>query len=248
MGKHLIDASRLAKFKELQDAQNQALLNEKQNNLTFDTVPTRNSANPVTSDGLYTAITNSQISVYQGSRKVNTIEANGLDYTIKQGNTSIATINIARDMVIDAGEVVDADGTEKKGTDDSAETANLTAGNKYIKLHINNGDPLNNLLWINVNELFRDYTGNDGSKITVTTTNNIIKAVIKKGTIEKTDLVASLQTEISNATSNLAVVQGDDSVEGSIKQQVKALSDEVSDKLVVSSDIATNAQIDALFK
>lgn len=126
--------------------------------------------------------------------KVNAIAADGSTYTIKQGTDTVATINIARDMVVSQGAVVTADGTE---TDVPTGTT-LVNGKKYVRLVIANSTDGKNV-YIPVDELYDDYTFTDGDEIDFTESNNEVTASIKTGSIAKTKLTTALQNEISAA-------------------------------------------------
>ena len=242
MNKKLITLETLRKFKELQDKKNKELLDRKQDTLVYDTIPTPGSTNLVNSGNLHSALT---VEVYRGSEKVNKIGADGQDYTIKQGDSVLATINIARDMVIDSGEIVTATGNEKKGTGAGAKSAGLVAGEKYMKLHISNGDPKNDLLWTNIGDLFNYYQGTTGDKVKTEITGNTIKAGILPGTIDKSDLTSELSREVTSLTGNMSVLLGGTDTPGSVDNRI---NEKVSGKLVGDSDIATIKQIDQLYE
>lgn len=146
-----------------------------------------------------------EVKVYKNDTVVSTISADGTDYVIKQGTNTVATINIAKDMVISSGEVITADGTEKKGTSDSSDSAGLTSGEKYIKLTISNADTTANLLYIPVNSLYKDHTvEQNAAKIQLAiSASNVISATVVSGSLEKTDLTSSLQNEITSARTSI---------------------------------------------
>ena len=128
-----------------------------------------------------------------------TIGADGNTYAIKQGETTLFSINIAKDMVVSDGEVITADGTEKTTTDGNT-SANLNSGEKYIMLQLANS---NKLLYIPVNSLYKDYTFSDTAEIDFTDTNNTITAAIKNGSIAKGKLDSSVQASLDLADSAL---------------------------------------------
>lgn len=127
---------------------------------------------------------------------VNAIHADGTTYTIKQGTGTVATINIAQDMVVSSGSVITADGTE---TDVPTGTT-LTSGEKYVRLVIANSTDGKNI-YIPVNSLYKDHTAAaNASKIQLAISDdNVISASVVTGSIEKTDLTAALQNEISSS-------------------------------------------------
>lgn len=139
-----------------------------------------------------------EVAVYtnvQGTpTKVDAIHADGSTYTIKQGTTKVADINIARDMVVSSGSVITATGLET----DVPTGVTLTTGEKYVRLVIANATDGKNI-YIAVNDLYDDYTFTDGDEIDFTETNNTVTAEIKSGSIAKTKLTTALQNEISAA-------------------------------------------------
>lgn len=134
-----------------------------------------------------------EVAVYNANNeKVNQISADGTTYTIKQGTTTVASMNFARDMVVSGGSVITA------AAADVAIDSNVVVGEKYIKLLIANST---DVLYIPVNSLYKDHTAAaNASKVQVAISNdNVISADIVAGSIEKTDLTTALQTEISAA-------------------------------------------------
>jgi len=146
-----------------------------------------------------------EVKVYKNNTVVSTISADGTDYVIKQGTNTVATLNIAKDMVISSGEVITASGTEKKGTSASSDSAGLTSGEKYIKLTISNADTTANLLYIPVNSLYKDHTvEKNAAKIQLAiSSSNVISATVVSGSLVKTDLTSSLQNEITSARTKI---------------------------------------------
>lgn len=137
-----------------------------------------------------------EVAVYDGNTKVNAINEFGKTYTFKQGNTTIATMNLAKDMVVSGGSVVTATAADKAIDD------NVVVGEKYIKLTIANST---DVLYIPVNDLYKDHTAAaNAQKIQIAISNdNVISAGVVAGSIEKTDLTNALQTEISAAATNV---------------------------------------------
>ena len=170
------------------------------------------------------AVSTGNLVLYEGDAESanKTVSADGKTYTLKQGGVEVASFNIARDMVISDGSVITATGTELNGTGTSATSAGLTKGEKYIRLTISNADEKANLIYIPVNSLYKDHTTEQkAAKIQLNISeDNVISANVVKGSIEKTDLTSAVQTEITNATNNIATIQG--TGDGSIK---KALQD-----------------------
>lgn len=87
-------------------------------------------------------------------------DASGLVYTLSQGGTTIGTINIPKDMVVNDGSVV-------KGTfaGDGSFTESSTGKDVALKLIIANS---NKPVYINVKDLVSIYTGGTTADITVT--------------------------------------------------------------------------------
>ena len=150
--------------------------------------------------------TGSVVKVYKNNVEVNTISADGSDYVIKQGNDTVATLNIAADMVVTSGELYTADGTETKASDSTS--YGLTAGEKYLKLTIDNQD---DDIYISVHDLVDVYTSgstaSDKVQIAVSNTGEIT-ASVKAGSIEKTDLVSGVQTSLGLADTSVQTVNG----------------------------------------
>lgn len=88
-----------------------------------------------------------------------TKDSTGLVYTLKQGETTIGTINIPKDMVV-------ADGSVVKGTfaGDGSFTENTAGKDVALKLIIANS---NKPVYINVKDLANIYTGGATADITV---------------------------------------------------------------------------------
>lgn len=88
-----------------------------------------------------------------------TKDSTGLVYTLKQGETTIGTINIPKDMVV-------ADGSVVKGTfaGDGSFTESSTGKDVALKLIIANSDKA---VYINVKDLASVYTGGTTADITV---------------------------------------------------------------------------------
>lgn len=86
-------------------------------------------------------------------------DASGLVYTLSQGGTTIGTINIPKDMVVNDGSVV-------KGTfaGDGSFTESPTGKDVALKLIIANSDKA---VYINVKDLASVYTGGTTADITV---------------------------------------------------------------------------------
>jgi hypothetical protein len=126
-----------------------------------------------------------EVAVYDGNTRVNAITEFGKTYTFKQGNNTIATMNLAKDMVVSGGSVVTATAADKAIDD------NVIVGEKYVKLTIANSS---DILYIPVNDLYKDHTAAaNAQKIQIAISNdNVISANVVAGSIEKTDLTNAL--------------------------------------------------------
>ena len=173
-------------------------------NVNVDWTPAEAGATPVSATAnvqaalleIYGKIDNNAeagaVKVYQGANEVNEIKADGQTYTIKQGSTTVASMNFAKDMVVSGGSVITAT-AEDKAVDD-----NVVVGEKYIKLAIKNST---DVLYVPVNSLYKDHTTEqNATKIQLTIDgNNVISATVVAGSIEETDLTNALQTKINAA-------------------------------------------------
>lgn len=181
-----------------------------------------------------------EVAVYDGANKVNAITEFGKTYTFKQGNTTIATMNLAKDMVVSGGSVITATASDK------AIDNNVVVGEKYIKLTIANST---NILYVPVNSLYKDHTAAaNASKIQIAISNdNEISANVVAGSIEKTDLTTALQTEISaaattvNAKSTGHVQVAVTAASGSTPAQVTITENDIASATDLSNEV-TRAQ------
>lgn len=135
-----------------------------------------------------------EVAVYENGVKVSAIAADGKTYTIKQGTTDVATINIAKDMVVSSGSVITATGSE---TDVPAGTT-LVVGEKYVRLVIKDSADGKNI-YIAVNDLYDDYTFNDSTELDFSESGNQVTAEIKTGSIAEGKLTTELQNKINSA-------------------------------------------------
>lgn len=142
-----------------------------------------------------------EVAVYKNGTKVSAIAADGETYTIKQGTTDVATINIAKDMVVSSGSVITATGTE---TDVPTGTT-LNVGEKYVRLVIKDSTDGKNI-YIAVNDLYDDYTFTDTDEIDFTESNNDVTASIKTGSIAESKLDSALQAKIAGARTVLVEI------------------------------------------
>lgn len=184
------------------------------------------------------------VEVYQGATKVNEIKADGQTYTIKQGSNSVATINIAADMVVSSGSVVTADGSET----DVPTGVSLVSGEKYVRLVIANSTDGKNI-YIPVNSLYKDHTAAaNAQKIQIAIdSNNVISASVVSGSIEETDLTTALQTKINSAaTTATAKTTGHVTLtftpaSGSTPANISIAEDDIASAQALSNEV-TRAQ------
>ena len=145
-------------------------------------------------------------------------DAYSKQYTLKQGETTIGTIDIPKDMVVESGQIVNIikNTTNNKYYEDTDSTydneiTGVTEG-KYIKLVLANSD---SILYIAVNDLVDVYTAptylsgddheNDSIQIHIDS-NNVITGSVKNGTITKANLVTTVQNSLDAADSALQTV------------------------------------------
>lgn len=127
-----------------------------------------------------------EIGLYDEEGKaVYTVTTDGKNYTLKYGDKVIFHVNIAADMVVDSGDTITADGTEKKGTSEDSESAGLTKGKLYVRLHIANADSTKDYVYILASDLGVVYTA--GTNVS-----------IKDGTISAKDTVTTINSTKSS--------------------------------------------------
>lgn len=115
-------------------------------------------------------------------------------YTIKQGSTTVGTIDIPKDMVVKAGEVVQLKANEVTGYE---------AGT-YIKLTIANAT--NDVIYINVGTLVDIYKAKANAtqvQISIDSTTREISASIKAGSISATEIASDAVTTAKVADGNI---------------------------------------------
>lgn len=134
--------------------------------------------------------------------EVTTTSGYAKTYSLTKDGTEVGVkINIPKDLVISSGTVAEVTTVDTPYT-------GAAVGDKYLDLVLN--DSAEDHIYIPVKDLVDVYTGVDGSKLTVTiNSDNSIEATIKSGTIEKTDLTSSLQTEIDSKSTASNLVNGE---------------------------------------
>ena len=179
-------------------------------------------------------------------------------YTVKQGpsgsQTTLANIDIPKDMVVEDGSVVDItynseDGKLYDGLTDVTElikgqggTATAADAGKYIRLTIAN--TTSDKLYISAKDLVDIYTVQpNASKVQLAIdSNNVISATIVSGSIEKTDLTQALQDSIDAADSAL---QATDITEGSTNGTIAVNGTDVPVHGLDSAAYAATTDFDA---
>ncbi len=179
-------------------------------------------------------------------------------YTVKQGpsgsQTTLANIDIPKDMVVEEGAVVDItfnseDNKLYDGATDVTElikgqggTATAADAGKYIRLTIANAT--SDKLYISAKDLVDIYTVQpNASKIQLAIdSNNVISATIVSGSIEKTDLTQALQDSIDAADSAL---QATDITEGSTNGTIAVNGTDVPVHGLDSAAYAATTDFDA---
>ena len=143
------------------------------------------------SDGLYVpkpaAQTNYTVTVTES-----TPSGYAKAYTLKQNGTSIGTINIPKDLVVESGTVETNPSGQPKGT--------------YLVLTIAN--KTSDKIYINVGSLIEYVTSgsatSDSVQIVIDGTTHKVTAYIKDGTVTKAKLDSSVQSSLNKADSSLS--------------------------------------------
>lgn len=145
-------------------------------------------------------------------------------YTVAQGptgsQTTIGTIDIPLDMVVEEGSVVDItfnaeDGKLYDGQTDVTEkikgeggTATAADAGKYIKLEIANSSA--DVLYIAAKDLVDVYTAEqNAAQVQLAINNNVISATIVAGSVGTTELDATVNASLAKADSAIqSVIEG----------------------------------------
>lgn len=128
-------------------------------------------------------------------------------YTIKQGNVTVGTITIPKDMVVSSGSVV-------KGNWSGDEFTESTSGTGHaIKLIIANS---NDVLYINVAGLVDTYTGEASNDITVSISDYKVSATLKTDSIGASHLKNNAVTTAKIADKNVTKAKLEEGVQTSL--------------------------------
>lgn len=181
--------------------------------------------------------TTEQLETLDADSRVTLENPSNLQYVIYQGDPAdpankIGEINIPKDTVVSEGEIITADGTELNGTSTAATNANLTVGEKYVKLTLANADETGNLIYIAVTDLVDVYTGSSGDVVNILVDDYTISASVNDGSITG-DKIA--QNTISGSNIADGAVDTAQIADGAIT------SDKIEDGAVGSDQIADGA-------
>lgn len=124
-------------------------------------------------------------------------------YTIKQGGTSVGTINIPKDMVVSSGQVVVNPQGQPAGT--------------YIELTLANAT--NDKIYVNVGTLIDIYTAQQNAtqvQLTIDPSTRVISASIVAGSIGATELATDAVTTVKIADGNVTKAKLASAVQSSL--------------------------------
>lgn len=166
------------------------------------------SGDPSTAKTVYGL--DAKIDAIKADSSVSVIEAAGTGdvlkaYTIKQGDTSVGTINIPKDFLVKSGEV-------KSCTIADDPIEGLIPGDKYLDFVVNtkDGSGTDSHIYIAVKELTDVYTGANTTTINVSVgSNNQITASINTGSVSTDLLDSSVQTALGKANTAVQTVTGE---------------------------------------
>lgn len=151
-----------------------------------------------------------KIDAIKADSSVSVIEAAGTGdvlkaYTIKQGDTSVGTINIPKDFLVKSGQVRSCE-----IADDPIE--GLVPGDKYLDFVVNtkDGSGTDSHIYIAVKDLTDVYTGANTNTINVSVgSDNKIRASINTGSVSTELLDSSVQTALGKANTAVQSVTGE---------------------------------------
>jgi len=153
-------------------------------------------------------------------------------YTLKQGEKTIGTIDIPKDLVAVSGSVIEV-------TDENKATYGLEEVGTYMEIEIANGDPF----YVNVSGLIEYVKNGETDEISVTIDENYaVKAEIKSGSIAKTKLATAVQESLGLADSAL---QKADIATGSANGTISVEGTDVAVKGLADAAYTTVADLNA---
>lgn len=182
---------------------------------TVQTTIMGTAGDPSTSKTIYGL--DAKIDAIKSDSSISMIEAAGSGdvlktYTIKQGNTSVGTINIPKDFLVKSG-------TVEEVTTAGEPYAGAVVGDKYLDFVVNTYDSTtgeSSHIYIPVGDLVDVYDGSVGTTITVSVdSNNHISAEINTGSVSTTMLDTSVQTALNKANTAVQSVSGETAVANS---------------------------------
>lgn len=182
-----------------------------------------------------------KIDAIKADSSVSVIEAAGTGdvlktYTIKQGDTSVGTINIPKDFLVKSG-------TVKTCVTDGEPIADLKKGDKYLDFVINTKDSsagtgTESHIYIAVKDLTDVYTGGKTTTIDVSVgSDNKISANIIPGSVSTELLDSSVQTALGKANTAVQRVIGETATADSsyITVSVEASTSTAIDEITLRS-------------
>lgn len=149
-----------------------------------------------------------------------TTEGAAKSYTVKQGNTQIAVIDIPKDMVVSSG-IVETYTRETLPTGEGAPTIPGT----YIVLTIANKE--SSKLYIAANKLVDIYAAQkDAVQIQLSiSADNVISALIVAGSVGTTELADSAVTTVKIADKNVTLTKLSDEIQASLSLANSAIQE-----------------------
>lgn len=152
-------------------------------------------------------------------------------YTIKQGDTSVGTINIPKDFLVKSGTVETCSSADNP-------IAGLVPGDKYLDFVVNtkDGTGTDSHIYIAVKDLTDVYTGGNTTTINVSVgSNNEITASVNTGSISTSLLDTSAQTALGKANSAVQSVSGETATTNSSYITVTVEASTASNAVTLSS-------------
>jgi hypothetical protein len=191
--------------------------------------------------------TTEQLETLDTDSRVTLENPSNLQYVIYQGDPAdpankIGEINIPKDTVVSEGEIITADGTELNGTSTAATNANLTAGEKYVKLTLANADETRNLIYIAVTDLVDVYAGSSGDVVNILVNDYTISASVNDGSITGDKIAQNTisGSNIADGAVGTAKIADGAITEGKIEDGAIS-TDKIADDAITSDKIEAGA-------
>lgn len=138
------------------------------------------------------------------------IRADGKEYTLTQGSSTIAKFNVEKDSFVQEGTVIAGSDIP---TADQADITGFNSTHTYIKLVIKEAGENGNVdktLYIDANTLVDSYqsgsSNGDMVYVNVDNSTNQITAYISDGTVTKAKLVSGVQTSLDRADTSVQAI------------------------------------------